>query len=68
MRDENEEVSVPVDEDRIREEARAEWCARWPYWIGGIPTEADLTAAWKSVAHRLGVSLEDVRTAVEGVL
>lgn len=56
-----------VDEDRIREEARAEWRARWRYWIGGIPTEADLTAAWKAVAHRLDVTVDEVRAAVAGV-
>lgn len=56
-----------VDEDCIREEARAVWRARWRYWIGGIPTEADLTAAWKAVAHRLGVTVDEVRAAVAGV-
>lgn len=59
--------AVPEDEDRIREEARAEWRARWRYWIGGIPTEADLTAAWKAVASRLGVTLDEVRAAVKGL-
>jgi hypothetical protein len=59
--------SAQLDAERIREEARAEWRARWRYWIGGIPTEDDLTAAWKAVAHRLGVSVEDVRAAVEGL-
>ncbi len=56
-----------VSKDRMVEEARAEWRARWRYWIGGIPTEEDLTAAWKAVAHRLGVTVEDVRAAVDGV-
>lgn len=45
----------------------AEIRARRKYWIAGVPTRRDLAAAEKHVAHRLKITAEAVREAVNAV-
>ena len=42
----------------------AEIAARRKYWIGGVPTPADMEAVEKHIARRLKVSLDVLRAAL----
>lgn len=52
--------AIALHERLIREAMAAEVAARRPYWIAGVPTELDLAAARKAVAHRLKTTPDTV--------